>query len=308
MAGLILLYEPVKKINTANQDIQKALAGAERVFEIIDSKEIAVEQGGAVELQTPFHNLTFQHVTFSYAPDDPPALNDVSLSIEVGERVAIVGPSGSGKSTLINLIPLFYRPQQGTILLNGHPLGDYTLASLRQNIGMVSQEAFLFNTSIRDNIAYGQAMVGEGEILKAAQAAYAHDFISELPDGYDTVVGERGVKLSGGQKQRLTIARALLKNPPLLILDEATSALDTESERIVQLALDNLMKDRTSIVIAHRLSTILDSDKIVVMHKGHIVAQGPHTTLVETCPLYAKLYNMQFKDEALAAEESMLAG
>lgn len=307
MAGVILLYEPVKKINTANQDIQRAMAGAERVFEILDSEEVAVEQDGHVEFVPPFQRLEFSGVTFTYAQGDPPALDDVTLTIESGQRVAIVGPSGSGKTTLINLIPLFYRPQQGIIRLNGRPLEEYTLASLRLSIGMVSQDAFLFNTSIRENIAYARDRVVEEEVVRAAKAAYAHDFILELPEGYDTIVGERGVKLSGGQKQRLTIARALLKDSPLLILDEATSALDTESERIVQRALDNLMKGRTSIVIAHRLSTILNADKIVVMHKGKIVAEGSHAELVESCPLYAKLYRMQFQGEALDEAESVLA-
>lgn len=308
MAGLILLYEPVKKINAANQDIQRALAGAERVFEILDSKEISVEEGGSVEFEPPFQRLEFKGVSFAYSETDPLALNNVDLTIESGQRVAIVGPSGSGKTTLINLIPLFYRPQHGVIRLNGRRLDEHSLASLRLNIGMVSQDAFLFNMSIRDNIAYGLAAYDDQDVIRAAKAAYAHDFISELPEGYDTVVGERGVKLSGGQKQRLTIARALLKNPPLLILDEATSALDTESERIVQLALENLMKDRTSIVIAHRLSTILTADKIVVMQKGRVVAEGPHAELLETCPLYMKLYRMQFGNEVAVETEPALAG
>jgi subfamily B ATP-binding cassette protein MsbA len=303
MAGLILLYEPVKKINTSNQDIQKALAGAERVFEILDSKDVLEEQGGDKQFTTPFQCLEFKDVSFAYSENDAPALNHVDLSIKAGQRVAIVGPSGSGKTTLINLIPLFYRPRQGAIYLNGQRLDEYSLASLRMNIGMVSQDAFLFNLSIRDNIAYGMAGYEEEDVVRVAKAAYAHDFISELPEGYDTVVGERGVKLSGGQKQRLTIARALLKNPPLLILDEATSALDTESERIVQLALENLMKGRTSIVIAHRLSTIMTADKIVVMQKGRVVAEGPHAKLLETCPLYAKLNRMQFGNEAMIETE-----
>lgn len=307
MAGLILLYEPVKKINSANQDIQRALAGAERVFEILDSKDAVEEQGGEEQFTPPFQALEFKDVTFAYSENDLPALSHVNLTIKAGQRIAIVGPSGSGKTTLINLIPLFYRPQHGAIHLNGRRLDEYSLSSLRLNIGMVSQDAFLFNLSIRDNIAYGLANYDEKDILGAAKAAYAHDFISELPEGYDTVVGERGVKLSGGQKQRLTIARALLKNPPLLILDEATSALDTESERIVQLALENLMKDRTSIVIAHRLSTIMTADKIVVMQKGGVVAEGKHAELLETCPLYAKLNRMQFGNGAMIDAEPALA-
>jgi ATP-binding cassette, subfamily B, bacterial MsbA len=208
-----------------------------------------------------------------------------------------VGPSGSGKTTLVNLIPRFYRAQSGTILLNGLPIEHYALESLRRSIGIVSQDPFLFNTTIRENIAYGQEHADQEQIERAARAAYAHDFILELPEGYDTVIGERGVKLSGGQKQRVTIARALLKDPPLLILDEATSALDTQAERIVQQALENLMKERTSIVIAHRLSTILSADKILVLSRGSIVGMGTHDQLLKSSPLYMDLYTMQFRNE-----------
>jgi len=300
LAGLILLYDPVKKLNSANQDLQKALAGAERVFEILDSKDIRVEDQGRTVFQPPFAELVFDHVTLRYPGNESPALDDVSLCVRAGETVALVGPSGSGKTTLVNLIPRFYQPEAGEIRLNGRPVAEYTLQSLRLAVGMVSQDTFLFNAPVRENIAYAAEGAAQERIEAAARAAFAHDFVLELPQGYDTVVGERGVKLSGGQKQRLTIARALLKNPPLLILDEATSALDTESERIVQLALENLMKDRTSIVIAHRLSTILNADRIVVMEKGRIIAQDRHATLLTTCPLYAKLYEMQFKDNSRA--------
>lgn len=296
MASLIMLYEPIKKIDSCNMDIQRALAGAERVFDILDSPHIVPEKGGAVEVETPFKSLEFRDVRFTYPTANRPALDGISLDVRAGERVAIVGPSGSGKTTLVHLIPRFYDVDSGAVLLNGKPLDDYTLRSLRLTQGIVSQDAFLFNASVRDNIAYGQAGYSQEQIEAAAKAAYAHDFIMELPEGYDTIIGERGARLSGGQKQRLTIARALLKNPPLLILDEATSALDTESERIVQLALENLMRDRTSIVIAHRLSTILSAHLIVVMEDGKIVAQGKHHKLLETCPLYAKLYQMQFAD------------
>jgi ATP-binding cassette, subfamily B, bacterial MsbA len=296
MASLILLYEPIKKIDSCNMDIQRALAGAERVFDILDSPHVVTESGGASEVELPFKSLEFRDVRFTYPSGTRPALDGIDLDVRAGERVAIVGPSGSGKTTLVHLIPRFYDINSGALLLNGRPLTDYTLKSLRLTQGIVSQDAFLFNATVRDNIAYGQAGFSQEEIEGAAKAAFAHDFIMELPEGYDTIIGERGARLSGGQKQRLTIARALLKNPPLLILDEATSALDTESERIVQLALENLMRDRTSIVIAHRLSTILSAHLIVVMEDGKIVAQGKHHKLLETCPLYAKLYQMQFAD------------
>jgi ATP-binding cassette, subfamily B, bacterial MsbA len=297
LAAIVLLYQPVKKLNKVNIEIQKALTGAERVFEVLDSKELPAETGGETELKGPFKSLELVNVTFTYPGCETPAVDDVSLFIRYGEKVAIVGPSGSGKTTLIHLLPRFYEHQQGEIILNGLPTHEYTLKSLRMFMGIVAQDNFLFNTSIRKNIAYALDDVDEGKVIAASKAAYAHDFILELPQDYDTVIGERGVKLSGGQKQRITIARALLKNPPLLILDEATSALDTESERIVQMALDNLMKDRTSIVIAHRLSTILSSDRIIVMSQAGIVGQGTHDELLVKCPLYKKLYDMQFKEE-----------
>ncbi|WP_035104381.1 ABC transporter ATP-binding protein [Desulfohalovibrio reitneri] len=310
-AGLLMLYDPIKKMNDANKNIQKALAGGERVFEILDAEEIQEEREGEAEFQGPLEDLTFDSVTFSYPDSEAPALDQVDLRVKSGERIAIVGPSGSGKTTLVNLIPRFFLPDSGHILLNGRELDDYTLKSLRLNIGMVSQDPFLFNISIADNIGYGLEGVDQGKIEEAARMAFAHEFITNLPQGYNTVIGERGVKLSGGQKQRLTIARALLKNPPLLILDEATSALDTESERIVQKALENLMQDRTSIVIAHRLSTVLGADRIVVMQRGRVLAEGTHGDLLSTCPLYAKLYHMQFSESGeweLAAEEDKKAG
>ncbi|WP_320008310.1 ABC transporter transmembrane domain-containing protein [Maridesulfovibrio sp.] len=296
IAALVMLYEPIKKMNTSNIAIQRALAGAERVFEILDSPEINVEKGGDIELENEFKKLEIKNLTFSYTSSEYPVLNDINLDVEAGQKVAIVGPSGSGKTTLVNLIPRFYDCQQGEIILNGRHVNEYTLKSLRLNIGMVSQDTFLFNASVRDNISYVSVDYDSDNVRECAETAFAHEFISKLPEGYDTIVGERGVRLSGGQKQRLTIARALFKNPPLLILDEATSALDTEAERIVQMALENLMKDRTSIVIAHRLSTVLSADVIVVMEKGRIVSKGTHKELLKKCPLYIKLYNMQFQD------------
>ncbi|WP_320175632.1 ABC transporter transmembrane domain-containing protein [Maridesulfovibrio sp.] len=298
IAAMVMLYEPIKKMNTSNHTIQRALAGAERVFEILDSPKINVEQGGSVEWEQDFKKLEIKDLTFSYPSSEKPVLDNINLDVEAGQKIAIVGPSGSGKTTLVNLIPRFYDASEGSIAINGRAVSDYTLKSLRLNIGMVSQETFLFNASVRDNIAYVSQDASLESVQQSARNAYAHEFVEKLPEGYETMVGERGVRLSGGQKQRLTIARALLKNPPLLILDEATSALDTEAERIVQMALENLMKDRTSIVIAHRLSTVLSADVIVVMEKGKIVSKGSHKELLEKCPLYIKLYNMQFQDNA----------
>ncbi|SKA71130.1 ATP-binding cassette, subfamily B, MsbA [Paucidesulfovibrio gracilis DSM 16080] len=297
MAAIIMLYEPVKKINTSYQDLQKALASAERTFDLLDSPEIVPEKSGSEELKETFQRLDIEDVRFFYPGNAKPALDGVNLEVRQGERVAIVGPSGSGKTTLVNLLPRFHDVSEGRILLNGRPVADYTLESLRLSMGIVSQDSFLFNDSVRNNIGYVSGEHSQADIERAAKAAYAHDFIMDLPDGYDTVVGERGVALSGGQKQRITIARALLKNPPLMILDEATSALDTESERIVQKALDNLMRERTSIVIAHRLSTVLNAHLIVVMEQGKIVSQGRHSQLLEKCPLYQRLYRMQFEGE-----------
>lgn len=296
MTAMVMLYDPFKSISQANNTLQQALAGAERVFEILDAPDLVEESGGTVAYTPPFESLSFEEVTFSYPGVKEPALRSINLDIRAGERVAFVGQSGSGKTTLVHLIPRFHDCQHGAIRLNGLTVSEYSLNSLRTNIGIVSQDPFLFNLSVRDNIAYGQATADQAKVEEAARAAYAHDFILELPQGYDTVVGEKGVKLSGGQKQRLTIARAIMKNPSLLILDEATSALDTESERIVQDALENLMQGRTSIIIAHRLSTIISADRIVVMEKGTILDIGSHESLLRTCPTYQRLHNLQAAD------------
>ncbi len=296
LTALMMMYEPFKKISKSNMVIQRALAGAERVFDLLDSQEITVENQGDVVLKPPFQDLQFDNVYFSYPGSQENALKDINLSLSPGERIAIVGPSGAGKSSLVQLIPRFYDPQQGNIYLNSRQLSEYTLESLRQFIGIVSQETFLFNMSIRENITYGLKEISQEELEKVCKIANAYDFISALPQGFDTVIGERGIKLSGGEKQRITIARALLKDPALLILDEATSALDTESERIVQEALENLMFKRTSLVIAHRLSTVLTADRIIVMENGEIQDVGKHEILVNRCALYQKLYNMQFEE------------
>ena len=296
LTATIMLYDPVKKMSNSNNEIQKALAGAERVFEILDSPDIFIEKDGTVPFSKEFDSLVFENVSFCY-PDGTCALDAINLTVKRGERLAIVGPSGGGKTTFVNLIPRFYEPTEGRILLNGRPLEEYTLKTLRRSIAMVSQDSFLFNLSVSENILYGQEEAGENALKEAAKAAYADGFISSLLEGYDTLVGERGAKLSGGQKQRLTIARAIVKDAPLLILDEATSALDSESEGIVQKALENLMQNRTSIVIAHRLSTILNADRILVMNCGRIVGQGKHEDLLTSSPLYAKLHAIQFGQE-----------
>ncbi|WP_291318276.1 ABC transporter ATP-binding protein [Desulfonatronospira sp.] len=297
LTALFMLYKPIKKLNKTNLAIQQALAGAERVFQVLDSDEIKEEKGGHVELKPPFESLSMENVIFYYPGSEMPALDRVNLNIFQGQKIAIVGPSGAGKSTLINILPRFYEQQEGEVYINGRPTSEYTLHSLRRFMGIVSQDNFLFNTTVRENIAYGLDHAEQEQVEAAARAAFAHDFVMELSDGYDTVLGERGVRLSGGQKQRITIARAILKDPALLILDEATSALDTESERIVQQALENLMRQRTSIVIAHRLSTILSADSIVVLDQGRIISQGSHEQLLHKCSLYKKLYEMQFQDQ-----------
>ncbi|RQD77509.1 ABC transporter ATP-binding protein, partial [Desulfonatronospira sp. MSAO_Bac3] len=302
LTALFMLYKPIKKLNKTNLAIQQALAGAERVFQVLDSDEIKEEKGGDVELRPPFESLEMKNVSFYYPESQHPALDRVNLNIIQGQKIAIVGPSGAGKSTLINILPRFYVQQEGEVYINGRPTSEYTLHSLRRFMGIVSQDNFLFNTTVSENIAYGLDHAEPEQVEAAARAAFAHDFIMELSDGYDTVLGERGVRLSGGQKQRITIARAILKDPALLILDEATSALDTESERIVQQALENLMRQRTSIVIAHRLSTILSADSIVVLDQGSIISQGSHEQLLHKCSLYKKLYEMQFQDQNAGLE------
>lgn len=294
-AALAMLYEPFKSLNNAMMAMQNAFAGAERVFGLLDSPEMTSESGGQRPLDEPFRELTFDHVTFAYNDGEKPALSDASFTIRAGERVALVGPSGAGKTTFVNLIPRFYTPQSGHIILNGHPIDEYELGELRRAVAVVSQDTFLFNLSVRENITYGSPLANETQIYTAADAAFASLFIDALPEGYSTVLGERGTRLSGGQKQRLTIARALIKDAPLLILDEATSALDSEAEHVVQQALDNLMEGRTSIVIAHRLSTVLGADRIMVLDNGSIVDCGKHEDLLQRCELYARLYALQFR-------------
>lgn len=296
MAALFMAYTPIRKLSGSNNLIQQALAAAERVFDVLDLKNEQSQNQGTVSLAGIHHAIEFQGVSLRYENQTTPALSDVDLTIKPGEVVALVGSSGSGKTSLVSLLPRFYEPTDGRILLGGLPVTSYELRSLRAHIGIVSQDVFLFDDTVQRNIAFGRSGGSQAEIEQAAKLAYAHDFILRLPQGYDTMIGERGVKLSGGERQRLAIARAILRDSPLLILDEATSALDTESERIVQLALANLMKNRTTLVIAHRLSTIQNADRIVVLDRGSIVEMGSHDELLRQGGVYRRLHAMQFQD------------
>ncbi|OGW49659.1 MAG: lipid A export permease/ATP-binding protein MsbA [Nitrospirae bacterium RBG_19FT_COMBO_58_9] len=296
LTAMFMAYTPIRRLSGSNNSIQQALAAAERVFSVLDIKTEQDLDQGRLELPRVAQAVTFEDVTFLYESQAVPALNDINLTIRAGEMVALVGSSGSGKTTLVNLIPRFYEPAAGRILIDGVDVQSYTLRSLRSQIGMVSQDVVLFDDSIRANIAFGRQDATDEEIVQAARSAYAHDFIERLPQGYQTIVGEKGVKLSGGERQRLAIARAILRDPPLLILDEATSALDTESERVVQLALTNLMKNRTTVVIAHRLSTIQRADRIMVLARGSIVEVGTHDELLRRGGQYQRLHAMQFQD------------
>jgi len=296
LTALIMLYEPVKRLTNVNNTIQQGIAGAQRVFDIIDTEPDVKNLPGAIPMSPVVRGIELRNVNFSY--ETTPVLKDINLFIKAGEVIAFVGMSGGGKTTLVNLIPRFYDVTEGTILIDGRDTRDFTIESLRAQIGMVTQQTILFNDTVRNNIAYGDIKRTEHEVHEASKAANAHDFIMQLPNGYDTVIGEQGTKLSGGERQRISIARALLKNAPILILDEATSSLDTEAEIEVQSALDNLMTGRTTLMIAHRLSTIRNADRIVVLVNGQIVEMGNHETLLEKRGEYFKLYQMQFMDES----------
>jgi subfamily B ATP-binding cassette protein MsbA len=293
VASLYFCYEPVKRISRVNSEIQQAVAAGQRIFEILDAKPTIQDRPGAIAFRDPVREVVYEHVSFSYE-EGKWVLEDISIKAKHNEVMAFVGASGSGKTTLVNLLLRTYDPGRGSIKINGIDIRDLTLHSLRGLIGIVSQETVLFNATIRENIAYGKPDATMDEIKRAAEIAYADHFIEALPKGYDTHLGERGLKLSGGERQRLAIARALLKDPPILILDEATSHLDTQSEKEVQGALENLMKDRTVFVIAHRLSTIQKADHILVMDKGKIVQQGTNEFLLRLGGMYKKLYDLQF--------------
>ena len=288
------LANPVKRLSRVYAAIQKAMAAADRVFNIMDLEEKITDVPGAKPLPPIKGKVEFKDITFSYK-EGQPALQHISLKAEPGQMIALVGPSGSGKSTIANLIPRFYDVDSGVITIDDHDIRQVTADSLREQIGLVPQETMLFSTTVMENIRYGRLEATDEEVIEAAKAANAEEFIKELPEGYDTKLGERGLNLSGGQRQRLAIARAILKNPRVLILDEATSALDTESEKIVQDALDNLMVGRTSFVIAHRLSTIFNADQIFVVENGHLREHGTHEELLAAGGLYSNLYNIQFR-------------
>ncbi len=296
LTAVIMLYDPVKKLTKINNAVQEGMAAAHRVFDIIETQSPIQEVDQALTLTTRPHRVCFNDVHFGYN-DGEMVLKGIDLDIPSGKVLAIVGVSGGGKTSMVNLIPRFYDVTLGAILIDGIDIRKIAVKSLRSQIAMVTQEPVLFNDTVRNNIAYGNPRASESEIIAAAKAAYAYDFIQDFPKGFDTSVGELGGKLSGGEKQRICIARALLKNAPILILDEATSSLDTEAESLVQKALENLMQGRTTFVIAHRLSTIVSADQIIVLKQGRIIESGSHTELLARRGEYYKLYQMQFKDQ-----------
>jgi subfamily B ATP-binding cassette protein MsbA len=295
ISAAMLLLAPMKRLTKVTVSWQRGMAAAQSVFELLD--EPLEKDEGTITVKRVKGDIEYRNVSFRYESERAPALDDVSIKVHAGQTVAIVGRSGSGKSTLVNMLPRFYEPQSGSITVDGHLLQDIKLADLRSQIALVSQDVTLFNDTIANNIAYGASgKIAEKEIVEAAEAAYAMEFINDLPDGINTIIGDKGILLSGGQRQRIAIARAILKNAPILILDEATSALDTQSERYIQAALEELMKGRTTLVIAHRLSTIERADTILVMHDGKIVEQGNHSGLIATDGHYAALHRLQFSD------------
>jgi len=295
--AIFQMMPPIKELGSVNNRIQEASAAADRIFEIMDIEPHIKNVSNAIQLKDFKKELEFRNVSFKYEDSDVKVLDNLNFSVKRGEIIALVGPSGGGKSTLADLIPRFYDPTDGQIVIDGNNIKDVTIESLRSKMGIVTQETFLFNINIAENIAYGLTDYPIEKIIEAAKTANAHNFISEMPQGYDTIIGERGIKLSGGQRQRLTIARALLKNPEIMIFDEATSALDNESEILVQEAIERLMLNRTTFVIAHRLSTIRNATSILVLDRGRIIQQGTHDKLIaEEKGLYKKLYEMQFRE------------
>lgn len=299
--AMMAMLQPLRRITNVNATLQRGLAAGESLFQVIDEPDEI--DSGEHEVTRAKGDVEFRNVSFSYGDDSKPVLKNVSLKVAAGKTLAIVGHSGSGKSTLVSLLPRFFDVQSGEILLDGVPIQDYRLHSLRDNLSLVSQDVVLFNDSIENNLAYGELKArSRAELLQAAEAAHVMDFVRELPNGLETVVGDRGVLLSGGQRQRIAIGRALLKNAPVLVLDEATSSLDTRSERRIQDALKALMQDRTTLVIAHRLSTVETADEILVLHHGAVVESGTHTELLAADGRYAELYRMQFSEEPVRAD------
>jgi ATP-binding cassette, subfamily B, bacterial MsbA len=303
VGALLTTVSPVRRLGEVNSGIQQGVAAASRIFGMLDTPPVVMDRPGARALPALREGIRYESVSFEYEPGRP-VLEEVSFEIRRGEAVALVGSSGAGKSTAMDLLARFHDPTAGRLTLDGVDLREGTVASLRAQLGLVTQETFLFHDTVRANIAYGIAGAGEDAIRAAAVAAHADEFIRALPEGYDTLIGERGVRLSGGERQRLAIARALLRNPPVLLLDEATSSLDTESERMVQDALERLMHDRTVLVIAHRLSTVQRADRIVVLEGGRVVERGTHRDLLEKDGVYRRLYDLQFMTGPESSEDA----
>ncbi len=303
LTALIMIYEPIKGVSKINNSLQQGIAAAERVFEVLDVEPDVAEKKDAMDLPPVKDAIEFKDVRFSYE-NHKEVLQDINLKVRAGEVLALVGSSGGGKSTLVNLIPRFFDVSSGAVTIDGKDIRDVTLKSLRSQIGIVTQQTILFNDTVRNNIAYGSLDASFEQIKEAARAAHALNFIEHLPEGFDTVIGESGARLSGGERQRMSIARAILKNAPILILDEATSSLDTESEREVQQAIENLVQSRTTFVIAHRLSTIRNADRIIVIQDGKIVEEGTHDSLLPLGGVYKMLYDMQFQDDAIELKDS----
>ncbi|HEY4754914.1 MAG TPA: ATP-binding cassette domain-containing protein, partial [Ignavibacteriaceae bacterium] len=295
--AIFQLMPPIKELSSVNNRIQESSAAGDRIFEILDTKPKISDSENSILLDKFQKSIVFKNVNFVYEDSVEPVLNDISVSVNKGEIIALVGPSGGGKSTLVDLIPRFYDPTSGEIIIDDINVKDIKIQSLRKLMGIVTQETFLFNESVKNNIAYGLENYPIEKIIEAAKAANAHNFILEMPDGYNTIIGERGVKISGGQRQRLSIARAILKNPDIMIFDEATSSLDNESEILVQEAIERMMVNRTTFVIAHRLSTIRNATRILVLDRGKIIQIGKHEDLIaDEKGLYRKFYEMQFRD------------
>jgi subfamily B ATP-binding cassette protein MsbA len=302
MTALFMLYEPVRRLSRINNVIQQGIAAASRVFEVLDTLPDVKEKEDAPDLAAIEKEIEFDHVDFRYSEQGEYILKDITFRVPLGTLVAIVGSSGAGKTTLVDLLPRFYDPQNGAIRIDGTDIRDVSLSSLRSRIGIVSQHTILFNDTVRSNIAYGMSDASKEEIEEAARRANAHGFLSRMPEGYETVIGEQGLKLSGGERQRVAIARAILKDAPILILDEATSALDTDSESVVQEALEHLMRGRTTFVIAHRLSTVRNADVILVVEEGRIIESGGHEELLARESRYRSFYLKQFEERKPGAE------